>query len=211
MVRCTCRKDSFITHRAFCDALSKDTASVNHHQYPLQFPHDASSSLLQQPNLLQSQRLAPWQGSCSSGLTQLDQLTNAAMIYHPPAKYNTSPHMSATALLQKASEMGASMSRPSNLTQMPLPRSTNVISSSAEFVGHGGHVENMLLSSLASTTTPESMDGSCFRDAFEGMEGMASHEVTRDFLGLQGLPQRSIFKLHGLEQQHQQSKKPWHG
>ncbi|XP_074587012.1 protein indeterminate-domain 7-like [Curcuma longa] len=198
--KCECgtlfsRKDSFITHRAFCDALAKETASVKHHQSPLQFPQDSPSSLLH----LQ-QQLPPWQGSCSSGLTQIDQLTNAA-IYHPPANYNLSPHMSATALLQKASEMGATMSRPSNL-----------ISSSAMFVGHGGRVENMVMSSLTSTTAPELMDGSCFRDAFEGMEGIACHGVTRDFLGLQGLPQRSIFKLHGLEQQqHQQSKKPWHG
>ncbi|KAG6534033.1 protein indeterminate-domain 7-like isoform X1 [Zingiber officinale] len=211
--KCECgtlfsRKDSFITHRAFCDALAKETASVNHHQSPLQFPQDSPSSLLQQPTLLQSQQLPPWQGSCSSGLTQFDP---AAMIYHPPANYNPSPYMSATALLQKASEMGATMSRHSNLTQMALPRSTNVIGSSAEYVGH---VENMVMSSPTSTTTPELTDGSCFRDAFEGMEGIAaSHGVTRDFLGLQGLPQRSIFKLHGLEQQqqHQQSKKPWHG
>ncbi|CAL9057333.1 unnamed protein product [Musa banksii] len=185
--RCDCgilfsRRDSFITHRAFCDALAEESARamaanpLTNHQALLFSPAAAScepSSL--QPTLLQSyfphltrgdeadasilgshgmQRelslggehqhqlfnirstIPPW--LACQGATALNMLDLPSTVYstrleaehgredpvpHPPLPpafhaLAPSPHMSATALLQKAAEMGATMSRPAHLGLM---------------------------------------------------------------------------------------------
>ena len=148
-----CRKDSFITHRAFCDALAEDNSKVNQslatmvgnlhgHQHDI-FSHgvtsfptsptdvmaNLSNALITRNTTLFSNQISPK----DSGFP----LDGSASSY--PYMSMNSPYMSATALLQKAAEMGAKTSQdpisplllksfPSNVTT-PSPRDHMVISS----------------------------------------------------------------------------------
>ncbi|RWV86478.1 hypothetical protein GW17_00051622 [Ensete ventricosum] len=246
-----CRRDSFITHRAFCDALAEESARAtaanplaNHH--PILFPQPAAShepSPLQQtilhgqfPQLARATEanagnidghgiqqelslkrehqhqhfnlrsdMPPWlacqaptslahldlpSSVCSTRLERGCSPENPAP--HPPLPRAfqapaSSPHMSATALLQKAAEMGATMSRPPHLGQMAT-HTANAVAvpngasgfglglSSHQYMSGGsfGNVspppsllQDMVMNSLTSTL---GFDGS-FDDAFGGMLG----------------------------------------
>ncbi|KAG6485681.1 protein indeterminate-domain 11-like [Zingiber officinale] len=230
--RCDCgtlfsRRDSFITHRAFCDALAAEESSRGiaanpmsaHH--PLQLiSHSAAASLepfslhfhnshqeVQQMEQFSS-TIPPWlncQGSTSSnslnhhGLGQLPTVYSTRLLeqdHHaypnhdnlpppPPPPPLTLPHMSATALLQKAAQMGATLStgRP----QM-APHTSHYSSASAsngfglgmeastDIGGRGTApthlLEDMMMNSnpLCSSTSTPGFGGS-FEDAFGGMIG----------------------------------------
>ncbi|KAG6524719.1 protein indeterminate-domain 7-like [Zingiber officinale] len=121
--RCDCgtlftRKDSFITHRAFCDALAEESARVMAgaaatptfpplHQ-PLFLP---SSSSFWDPftaanaNLL---ILNPSPDDCNLRDLEVKKPEDnfPSLLHHLPTNPRPSPHLSATALLQKASAMG---------------------------------------------------------------------------------------------------------
>ncbi|KAJ8756125.1 hypothetical protein K2173_024672 [Erythroxylum novogranatense] len=156
--RCDCgtlfsRRDSFITHRAFCDALAEETAravplvpsqpgSSTNHNASIQIPQfNITSQALHAFSLKKEQQsfslrpeLPPWlacppqvqtaidlsASSSSSRLstrlgqefthTHQDLSPNPNPSLGPTLQHfqsATSPHMSATALLQKASQMGA--------------------------------------------------------------------------------------------------------
>ncbi|KAL1293180.1 hypothetical protein AAHE18_19G053900 [Arachis hypogaea] len=153
--RCDCgtlfsRRDSFITHRAFCDALAQETARTTtttstttipqlHHQFnnPQIFPLKKEPLQLhhQSFNLVRTE-LPPWLGSSSSSSNTptpsqnnhqgQDFLNLHENNENPNPNPNPNPrlvgvggptiegypsaHMSATALLQKAAQMGATMS-----------------------------------------------------------------------------------------------------
>ncbi|OVA08163.1 zinc finger protein [Macleaya cordata] len=176
--RCDCgtlfsRRDSFITHRAFCDALAEESArsiTVNpllsshqpggtstshlnlqpqfntHHDHfqaiPIKTDHPHHQHQQQQHFNLRSE-IPPWlscpppidlSSSSSMFSTRFDQefsqstqtsihQNNSETDHHQgpslsnlPAPYqaSASPHMSATALLQKAAQMGATISKPSS-------------------------------------------------------------------------------------------------
>ncbi|XP_038904341.1 protein indeterminate-domain 7-like isoform X2 [Benincasa hispida] len=162
--RCDCgtlfsRRDSFITHRAFCDALAEESAraitsnpilmtnnintnqnhllpplsstpNISHLNFqitqqthfnspPLDNSHHINSfnSLKKEQNI----NIPPWLGFPNS--TSNDHNNNHHQIINPnhnnlgPTSLHliqsaspSSPHMSATALLQKAAQMGATMS-----------------------------------------------------------------------------------------------------
>lgn len=187
--RCDCgtlfsRRDSFITHRAFCDALAEESARAittgaantnpllsSHLQLPgsssshinLQVPQDLHAfSLKKEQQNYSSLRpeMPPWLASCptqpqhqsldhvsssssSTFSTRLDhhhqdftvQQKSIHDHHHtpnpnpslgptmlPPSYHPTpSPHMSATALLQKAAQMGATMSSSCKTTGSSSP------------------------------------------------------------------------------------------
>ncbi|XP_057477206.1 protein indeterminate-domain 7-like [Actinidia eriantha] len=122
--RCDCgtlfsRRDSFITHRAFCDALVEETTR--------------SSNLLTQNPLFSSQTTPHFslQNNFPVALKTEVQDQTQSFIHLPPwlahqqnpvdlpnqlfpqrfENPNPSPHTSATALLQKAAQMGVTMSK----------------------------------------------------------------------------------------------------
>ncbi|KAF5190858.1 indeterminate-domain [Thalictrum thalictroides] len=163
--KCDCgtlfsRRDSFITHRAFCDALAEESAkaittnplmssqsgsSTQHMNLQQQFSniHDYQSSsikLEQHQHQYERQQVPQWLsshqqhslGDLSSSIfsnrlehefsqshhqqaSSTHQNTNlnpspSTTPSFPPYNPSSSPHMSATALLQKAAQMGATMS-----------------------------------------------------------------------------------------------------
>ncbi|KAF8388804.1 hypothetical protein HHK36_025484 [Tetracentron sinense] len=188
--RCDCgtlfsRRDSFITHRAFCDALAEEsvraitanpllsslpsTSTPHINLLPKINSHDIQALTLkrEQQNFNLKLEIPPWLGfpsvlgSVPAGppsiensspifSTRLDQeLSQTQGLTHhvnpntgptlPLYHTTASPHMSATALLQKAAQMGATMSRPS--------------SSPALFRPHQAHMSANTGNTTASVTT----------------------------------------------------------
>ncbi|CAO2181558.1 unnamed protein product [Urochloa humidicola] len=124
-----CRRDSFITHRAFCDALAEETARLSAasasntmSMLPPAPPPPAGHQLLLPPMPLPS--ISSLQGSSSSWLYGAANKPNASELIST-TEYTTVPSvasshankappsgtthdiMSATALLQRAAQMGA--------------------------------------------------------------------------------------------------------
>ncbi|XWS12072.1 hypothetical protein CRYUN_Cryun37aG0059100 [Craigia yunnanensis] len=190
--RCDCgtlfsRRDSFVTHRAFCDALAKESARAITGANPILSPHQpgASSSAshinLQAPqfnpqdiqlqafSLKKEQQsfttlrseIPPWLASqpmlgAGPGPPQPIDLSSSSSIFSarldhqeftqthhqdltlhenpnpslgptlPPYHPTTvpSPHMSATALLQTAAQMGATMSSKTGSSSVPATTAT---------------------------------------------------------------------------------------
>ncbi|KAI9109585.1 hypothetical protein K1719_019639 [Acacia pycnantha] len=181
--RCDCgtlfsRRDSFITHRAFCDALAEESARTNpllHPQPPpiisssspapshilnLQTHQDLHSLQLKKEHhhhQQQSFNLPPWLApGPSSTINDLSSPPPSSSIFDqdfsqtsqghhhenpnptsstslgpthllpPPPAYQPapSPHMSATALLQKAAQMGSAITKTGSAS---APASSNMI------------------------------------------------------------------------------------
>lgn len=183
-----CRKDSFITHRAFCDALAEDNSRVNHslatmvgslhgHQQDLfshgvptfpTSPTDVIANLSSNDHNSDShlRSLSPYAlitrntALFSNQIPPKDSgfpLDGSASSY--PYMSMNSPYMSATALLQKAAEMGAKTSQdpisplllksfPSNVT---TPRDHMDISSGSQ----GDSLGNSAANSVGIKTTED--------------------------------------------------------
>ncbi|RRT38342.1 hypothetical protein B296_00041594 [Ensete ventricosum] len=113
--RCDCdtlfsRKDTFITHRAFCDALAEESARPTTfpplHQPPFH-PSSSSSSSSWNPLIRPNPDLTLNPSFDSDlGAFQVDPEENLSALHHVHSITTTSPHLSATALLQRTSIMG---------------------------------------------------------------------------------------------------------
>ncbi|KAK8468702.1 hypothetical protein PHAVU_006G090800 [Phaseolus vulgaris] len=139
--KCDCgtifsRRDSFITHRAFCDALSDENnkfneASImhgsnlqppiipnlvaslpintNNHKQPLSLPHDLIATIPPKPFNNNISAFTRTLSSTSSPSQLCSNSPNINMF-----EENAQTHMSATALLQKAAQMGATVNSSNN-------------------------------------------------------------------------------------------------
>ncbi|KAK8524810.1 hypothetical protein V6N13_015814 [Hibiscus sabdariffa] len=133
--RCDCgtlfsRRDSFITHRAFCDALAEENSRTIMGTSHLQVPQDIQHSFsLKKEQEQRFSNVPPWlanqpmlgstglsASSSSMFLPSFDQ--NTLPLYHQTTTV-LSPHMSATALLQKAAQMGATVSSKTGSSSAP--------------------------------------------------------------------------------------------
>ncbi|KAK3164593.1 hypothetical protein QOZ80_1AG0021600 [Eleusine coracana subsp. coracana] len=245
--KCDCgtifsRRDSFITHRAFCDALTEESAKAVGLNAAM---HAATPALLFSPPPQQHQELAAFQEAMQPQPVQQQQHCNYPMKTEMPAwqtmpydHHHTHPllaaqssatsaptqpqaHLSATALLQKAAQMGATISSSAGYTQMAGAAATS--SASGTFgLGLPG-LKNNAHGGLASNHG-RSEDG-----------GNGDGMTTRDFLGLRAFSHRDILNLAGFDdscigattgmtcydpqqqhaqpqqQQQQSSNEPWHG
>ncbi|XP_039041113.1 protein indeterminate-domain 7-like [Hibiscus syriacus] len=128
--RCDCgtlfsRRDSFITHRAFCDALAENSRAIMGESH-LQVAQFNPQDMQQQAFLFKKEQqsftnVPPWLGGLSS--------SSSSSIFSPTFNGNTtlplyqqtpvvSPHMSATALLQQAGQIGTTVSGEAGASTM---------------------------------------------------------------------------------------------
>ncbi|CAM0955509.1 unnamed protein product [Alopecurus aequalis] len=194
--RCDCgtifsRKDSFITHRAFCDALAEDNSRVNHslatmvgslHGQQDIFSHGvpslSSSPADMVANISSNDHnsdmylgsLSPYAlitrntALFSSQISPKDSgfpLDGSASSY--PYMSINSPYMSATALLQKAAEMGAKTSQDP-ISPLLLKGFTNNFTSVRDHVGiaSGRQGESLGNSAANSDCMKTAQDGNSY-------------------------------------------------
>ncbi|XP_019238131.1 PREDICTED: protein indeterminate-domain 7-like isoform X2 [Nicotiana attenuata] len=287
--RCECgtlfsRRDSFITHRAFCDTLaaesarsaitgvnpiisfssqaagSTSTSHMNQLQFQTpqyfnnshEFPAAAAFSMKKEQSnydfnhLRHNTEIPQWLVSCQpfvgagpgppssvpadfsssvfqatrfdheytqshQDLTSTDfhenpnpnfggRVTSLAPPYHSTGEAAVSPHISATALLQKAAELGATMSNKANavsasspahstgpaailMRQLPHQTHVSVTTDSAAAAGnsYGNKVAAATVPSF-SFTNATGFEGSTFEDAFGGF-GSLNSKKDNDFNG----------------------------
>ncbi|XP_047154917.1 zinc finger protein GAI-ASSOCIATED FACTOR 1-like [Vigna umbellata] len=168
--KCDCgtifsRRDSFITHRAFCDALSDDSnkfneagqlqsimhasnlqppmipnlaaslpINTNNHKQPLPLPHDLIAGIPAKP-FSSNMAALPRSLSSTSSLSQL--CSNSPHINMFEEKPQT--NMSATALLQKAAQMGATVNSNSNSMMTDTGFATSMAPPSYGVMNHHIH------------------------------------------------------------------------
>ncbi|KAK7337771.1 hypothetical protein VNO77_18358 [Canavalia gladiata] len=151
--KCDCgtifsRRDSFITHRAFCDALNEENnkfnegqlpkmhgsnlhhlqpmpnlvaslpISTNNHKHPLSLPHELITTMPTKPF---NNNMAAFTRSLSSNNNSSPSLQLSSNMLEENGLHlaaGSSPHMSATALLQKAAQMGATMNNNNSSSMM---------------------------------------------------------------------------------------------
>ncbi|EES02307.1 hypothetical protein BDA96_03G035100 [Sorghum bicolor] len=313
--RCDCgtlfsRRDSFITHRAFCDALAEESARAvtaaaavvagQQHHPGMLFSQagggggDGSAGLHLPPGVLdpsqtlggghgmslqelclkreqqQQQQFAPssWLTAHRQQELELPGAGNSAVFgsarpldqqdymgssthestaglsgfvgFSSPSAAGggaASAHMSATALLQKAAQMGATLSRPSNQGQMASTHSTTTTTNAGTGAANAAAASNVPGTGAGAlgfgaphhfgaeerTTRPD------HRDAGNGgnaATGGGNEGLTRDFLGLRAFSHGDILSMAGFDpcmssassaayeqghhHHHHQSSKQWH-
>ncbi|XP_030490611.2 protein indeterminate-domain 7 isoform X1 [Cannabis sativa] len=228
--RCDCgtlfsRRDSFITHRAFCDALAQESTTTNPPPLPLvnhHFRHHnqggpaikrefqdimAIPSWLTPPLPLPPQQ--PLMFSSSNNNNTASLLLN--MQLPPPQPQPLPPSSSATALLQKAAQMGSTISSSSNTAHLHDYDHNHDDEQFINFVGND-YDDMMMMSSFSPPPQqlPPPPSGS-------SGGGNNNDGLTRDFLGLRKFSHRDIFNIVGLDHHHlhnnnhQKNNQPWQG
>ncbi|CAH8301224.1 unnamed protein product [Eruca vesicaria subsp. sativa] len=161
--RCDCgtlfsRKDSFITHRAFCDALAEESARII----------STPSTNLTNPSPSFHERHFVHNKSSSSSL-----LFTSPPYVNPAPHSSTAPALSATALLQKATALSSGLLGGGEQTRS---------------AGHDRHfttVNELLGTDQSMMMTPSSEYDQLVVDGLTSTWQKADR-LTRDFLGLTG-------------------------
>lgn len=266
--RCDCgtlfsRRDSFITHRAFCDALAEEMTARSTATNPTSFSSQtaaASSSsstahmmmINLQSHLKREEDHRHHHHHLQSHLNNnipppwlpfppvVDQNPNPnpntkPSLTLPPLQSllasSSSPHMSATALLQKASQMGVTMSRQLQQQEEFVAASTTA---AAAATTSSIDVHDIMMMSSFEGSSP-----STFEEAFMmlnpkrdetisgggrggGRGGNNNDGLTRDFLGLRAFSSKDFLNIPGLQHMnsssssssfghHYLNQAPWHG
>ncbi|RDX81698.1 Protein indeterminate-domain 7 [Mucuna pruriens] len=275
--RCDCgtlfsRRDSFITHRAFCDALAEESGrSVTGIGIGIgnSAPHQVGAVGVVIPSASESHQedihgsfslkkeqqsfMPPW----LEAVPTVDLSPSSSSIFFSPESlqenpnprggptllppYQTapsSPHMSATALLQKAAQMGASMSKTGSMIRthqqthvsadsgnlssredQMIPTSNATPHGSVPFgnkaVGVSPSLLHHVINSFSSPFEGTSFEGMTKTTTADGAGGN-SEALTRDFLGLRPLSHTDILNIAGMghcmnSSQHNQTQNPWQG
>ncbi|KAI4387364.1 hypothetical protein MLD38_005202 [Melastoma candidum] len=221
--RCDCgtlfsRRDSFITHRAFCDALLADEESARStttlpnptiptpqsqplHHLPLFTPlkqeeqHPGNTSA--PPPWLSTSPVFP--SVLDQGFSDQEDFVNpnprlgpsifTASQFQIPTATLPSSNMSATALLQKAAQMGATMSSCASIQDGIMPSSY----SNDAFGGMFGLIKDEVVSVM----DPKPVGpGGCSGGGGAGRD--SDGNMTRDFLGLRPGSHDSILNIVGI-------------
>ncbi|KAK6782362.1 hypothetical protein RDI58_020158 [Solanum bulbocastanum] len=142
--RCDCgtlfsRRDSFITHRAFCDALTEESSRTIIPPPNSSTSHHLNLHTLQNFQMKQEQQQQS--NDLSSQLFIQNPNSNSSNIFGAPP-----PHMSATALLQKAAQIGVTSSShaannmSANTFFSPTTSTTTGMAMSRAGAGAGGDI-----------------------------------------------------------------------
>lgn len=146
------RKDSFITHRAFCDALTHESAklsllsyaSENNPDLSVSYPPPSATNFLSANSMTLPSEMAQIMPNAAVFPPPISTISNSEEwnnILSRNGSNAASPHLSATALLQKAAQMGASMSSPSSSLFSGL-RMGSAQRREGEVFGNGVHGTN---------------------------------------------------------------------
>ncbi|CAL4965811.1 unnamed protein product [Urochloa decumbens] len=272
--RCDCgtlfsRRDSFITHRAFCDALAEESARAAVvappagmlfgggggvggeggvvQMAPVGVMDTAGMSLqemcsLKREQQQQQQFAPPWLAAAQQHM-EMQAAGNSSGVFGSAAadhEYigsgsSTTPeglgfgfapspgaaagapsaHMSATALLQKAAQMGATLTRPANQGQMAGAHSTSggVAAAAAANVAAAGNVPAASTgggaagalgfgasSSHGFGAAATAEERTSRRENRDGVGGGGGNDgMTRDFLGLRAFSHGDILTMAGFD------------
>jgi hypothetical protein len=229
-----CRRDSFITHRAFCDALTEESAKAiggmpvmaqGHHHAMLYSPppHQLMQQQHQELAVFQDQQqeqhcnyavkpeMQPWpsmpyedvhhrpllQPICTATAQSSATSAPAPTQQQLPA---AAAHLSATALLQKAAQMGATIGGAGAGGTSPHYTQMAGAATSAAGSATFGLGLSCLNSQQMMTLARTASHGRGAEDGSGGgATGGANDGMTRDFLGLRAFSHRDILGLAGFD------------